>query len=195
MEKYAITNKDNAFLRLSQNGSYIPVNDVKLASVWDSWNKANNVLKNSIPQRDRRNHKVCMISEPTPENECEDPVSDAAYGSDFWADALMGALEVLRQQSDERRTILSGELSILDQEVVDLYHYIENGTFNAYKGWLAFDSLRHVLKERRSVKNEMIALDMIGTCAKGQKSVKETVDGIRCIKERTYTPKVLKNLF
>ena len=96
---------------------------------------------------------------------------------------------------EERKNKLSGDLSNIDKEITDIQHYIEFGNFNAYQGWLAFSMLRHRLKKRRKIKNEFQILSQIGECKINSAMVNDIQAAIHKINNKSYTPRVLPELF
>ena len=54
---------------------------------------------------------------------------------------------------------LNHELSVADQKITDIYHYIEFHPLNACQGYKMAKLLQDTLKERREIKNE---LDILG---------------------------------
>ena len=56
---------------------------------------------------------------------------------------------------EEYMSNLSKSLSIVDQKISDLEHHIENKKINAFQAFRVINELQKVLKERRTIKNNI----------------------------------------
>ena len=81
------------------------------------------------------------------------------------------ALEIIEQVKalnnliqPQYRKLLSSQLSAVDKEIVDIYHYIEVTNFNACEGYKACKQLKNALIARRQIKNEMAVILHIDQC-------------------------------
>ena len=53
------------------------------------------------------------------------------------------------------------ELSVIDSEISDIYHYIENCNYNAVQGARVLKLLKQTLKKRRVVKDELASIEFV----------------------------------
>lgn len=90
---------------------------------------------------------------------------------------------------------LSQRLSQIDQEITDIQHYIEFNKLNAAEGYKAYKLLQDKLLVRRGIKDDMIKFQVL-TSAKVSDIFDGTLDkSLDALSNRTYTPRVLKELF
>lgn len=68
-------------------------------------------------------------------------------------------LSSLIENVKEVKSKLSNELSISDQKVADIQHYIESRNLNAVEGFKAYKLLQETLKERRVIKHKMMEIE------------------------------------
>lgn len=99
--------------------------------------------------------------------------------------------EVCRKYNEYIQKV-SEELSRLDQELCDVYHYIElEPPMNVVQGYKTYKLLRNILLERRKVKNQLIIL----------KDMSETIDRNKLVTlngqlhNQKYKPRRLTELF
>lgn len=90
---------------------------------------------------------------------------------------------------------LTDKLSKIDQEISDIQHYIEFNNLDAYKGFKAYKLLQETLIRRREIKNELLKIQIFT-----ETTVSDLFNGrleqrINGIQNRTYTPRVLTELF
>ena len=65
----------------------------------------------------------------------------------------------------------------------------------AYRGWLAFNMLRHRLKKRRKIKDELQVLQQLGECKITSSMLVDIKNAISELGNRQYVPRVLTALF
>lgn len=96
----------------------------------------------------------------------------------------------LKQYKDKLRH----DLSITDQKITDINHYIEFNKLNACQGYKMSKLLQDTLKERREIKNELGILGEVNGF-----NLKSIINGklttIQQKKQKKYKPRVLKELF
>lgn len=96
---------------------------------------------------------------------------------------------------DSELAQLSDKLSKIDQEITDIHHYMEFNKLNAAEGYKAFKLLQDKLVERRGIKDDMSKFQML-SATKVTDVFNGTFDkNIEALSNRTYTPRVLKELF
>lgn len=209
---YMISDGKGTYIRKDFQGKYTPVRSEALADTWDDRNKARNVLYNQINKNMRNRYKVVeVIVEPLKhqnhiassegaEEEHEPRVKDLSNNSieesqiGKWERGI-NSLNDFVLDMEERKNELSMDLSNVDKEISDIYHYIECGKFNAYQGWLTLSMLQQRLKRRRKIKNEYQVLSQIGECKIKSSMLADIQEAIRQLDQKTYTPRILTELF
>lgn len=96
---------------------------------------------------------------------------------------------------DSIKNDLIEKLSKIDQEISDIYHYIEFNNLDAYKGFKAYKLLQETLIRRRKVKNELLKIQIFT-----ETTVQDLFDGkleqrINGLYNKSYKPRVLTELF
>lgn len=212
MITYLLTDGHGKYIKYDKfSGRYTLVGNQTLAERWEQRSKAANVLKNAISKNLRNRYKIIEIEEREidvnknkEENnkefivnkKKEDVVKEVVSENklDTWNKGINSVVDFI-QDARERKEELLSDLSNIDKEVTDIYHYIETGKFNAYQGWLIFDMLRQRLKKRRKIKNELEVVSQLGECKIDTETLKDIQKAIAEIENRTYKPRVLKELF
>lgn len=207
-----ISDGRGTYIRKDFSGRYTPVRNETLADTWNERSKAQNVLNNQINKNIRNRYKIIeMIIEPPKHcNSISSQINKAEKQEkmvkelfneeieetqlDKWEQG-MNSFNDFIVDMEERRDKLSNELSNVDKEITDIQHYIEFGKFNAYQGWLAFSMLRHRLKKRRKIKNELQVLSQIGECKINSSMIANIQEAIHRIDDKSYTPRILAELF
>lgn len=69
-------------------------------------------------------------------------------------DEILKELRLISNKSQRIRDKKLEELSQVDLEISDIYHYIEIGGYNAVQSSKVFKLLRQTLSKRRDIKNE-----------------------------------------
>lgn len=208
MTAYIISDGRGKYIRRDFAGKYSPVRSEALADVWDEKVKAQNVLRNQINRNIRNRYKVVEIDiQPIPKEVAvtkgvdlkkdivpKSEIKEWETQIDKWGNEI-SLLSGFITDMENRREILTKALSDVDKEIIDIEHYIELGTFNAYQGWLAFSMLRHRLKKRRKVKDELQVISQINNCKINSTTVSNIKNTIHKMDERLYRPRILTGLF
>lgn len=208
MAAYIISDGRGKYIRKDFAGKYSPVRSEALADVWDEKIKAQNVLRNQINRNMRNRYKVVEIdiqpiSKEVAITKGVDLKKDIVPKSgikewetqiDKWGNEITSLSNFINDM-ENRRELLTKALSDVDKEIVDIEHYIEFGKFNAYQGWLAFSMLRHRLKKRRKVKDELQVISQINDCKINSSMVSDIQNTIHKMGERLYKPRILTELF
>lgn len=104
---------------------------------------------------------------------------------------LLDSVSILKESKKGCLTDLNSKLSDIDQEIVDLEHYIEFSKLNACEACNAYKMLRETLQKRRKIKDNIIAaqtlyescdIDTLSSCSNH-------------LHNRIYYPRKLKSLF
>lgn len=196
MVEYVITDGNGRYLKMNQTGSYVPVQGTILADSWETRTKAKNVLQNCINKNLRAKYSIEEIEKPAPTVIVGSDPTAADVSDDMGKliQEITSFTKLVGAAENKKDALLQG-LSQVDKEVSDIYHYIENGRFNAYKGWCAFDLLQKTLRRRRKIKNQLSVLNELFKCNVDTASIEDVVAFAKNIEGHTYTPRVLTDLF
>jgi hypothetical protein len=172
------------------------VSDIKSATQMNLM-KASNILKTLPKTLDQIADWTIL---PVPDSEIQTNEDDTLQVKIEFVD-VNSIIESLKQMSEKAEYLnkysksINKQLSEIELEIEDMYHYIEFSSFNAAQGYHAYKMLKERLIKRRQLKDEQILLDSIQernmlTCTKDH--VDNTVSKLD---ERKYRPRVLKELF
>lgn len=200
MRKYVITNGDYYIRKDDKTNKYVPVHSLKYALQFESEMQAKAILKNSISKSVKQGYFVktlefaskITVNQDKQRGLCEKEIQQANV-ADF-ADKVKDIARVL-SRAQARKTELLSKLSDIDKQVVDIEHYIEFGTFNAYQGFMAFKMLQNALKQRREYKNEIEMLAQVEECRLNVTAISPFANKISSIENKVYSPRVLSELF
>lgn len=208
--KYMITDNRGSYIRydlLSQK--YVSIRSKDFASTWSDRAKANNILNNCIPGNMRKKYFVKEIEEKSQKEDApekkkkEFPVQEAKKimsmeihnsNTQEWEDGFQ-KVESFFVDVDERKKELAEKIGVVDREISDIQHYIEFNNLNAYQGWLAASMLKNRLKQRREYKDELFLLSRVHRCSLSEKEISDVRETSIQLKNRKYSPRVLKELF
>lgn len=176
------------------NGKYTEVSNVNQA-VKGPMHKLNNLIKNCVAPNKRTKCKIIEESSIVQESyKTVTKVTNIVTNSVF--DEVMSTLKTLNiVDITKEHGELSQRLSQIDQEITDIQHYIEFNKLNVVEGYKAYKLLQDKLLVRRDIKNDMAKFQVL-TSAK----VSDVFDGtleknLDVLSHKTYTPRVLKELF
>lgn len=207
-----ISDGKGTYIRKDFAGRYSPVRNETLADSWDARHKAKNVLENQLNKNIRNKYHVIEIEVPETkriinkhdENSVVYRIETAKEISneeieddqiDKWETGV-DSLSSFVHDLEERKENLNNKLSDVDKEIIDIQHYIEfGGKFNAYEGWLAFSMLRHRLKKRRKIKDELYIVSQLSECKINSSMLSNIKEIIHELDDKVYTPRKLTNLF
>lgn len=197
MEKYIITN-NKVYIAHKEDKSAYTTNCLEYATQWDNKIKCENAL-NTLPKSFKNlKFKVEPIN-TTPnelhEGQVED-VIDPITNINTEIDEIISSIEQgFKLLSDYSETVNS-KFSNIDKEISDIEHAAEFFNLNASEGFMIYKMLQRARQERRKIKDDMTKLKIISNA-----NLDSWMDGkiSRNIKSRfnnrTYTPRVLKELF
>ena len=150
-----------------------------------------NGLQNYIADKDKQGNTAPRpqnAPKPTPkENSGQDSKAEISVRHVNFESDISDKIESLMSIAQEilsRRNELNEKLSNAEKEVVDVQHYIELRTLNAYEGYKAFKMLQDVLLRRRRIKDEIQITDALMILD----------ENIRSLNNRHYTPRILDQL-
>lgn len=207
------------------SGKFSEVSNVTLATSWSTYDKADNVRVNALTNKqkaqfhvekrvdgciaDKRDYEQSYDCGAEPDSAgasklqtcfnadvvkrlCEEPVGESC------ADELEERLSDFAKFVNEKllqHDSLAKEQSIIDLEITDIEHYIEFHDLNAYQGWLIFKLLQQKLRERRVIKDSIIAITALEDCGIDTSAIRHAAVRIGNLKKRKYTPRALPELF
>ncbi len=212
---YVITDGDKVYLFRDNRGNFIPTTNKNVADIWESKQKAVNVLNSCVNKNLRNRYMVMEIEVEKPKKTVEQVIKVRSYENlkpnNEAAKRIINSpivdndLETIKdklaklynyvQSSEERQKELANALSDVDKEISDIHHYIEFGKFNCYQGWLAFSMLRNRLKQRRKIKDELTIINQLGESIIDLNALNNIQKGIERLNSRTYQPRRLNELF
>lgn len=101
----------------------------------------------------------------------------------------------LVKEATKRKNILEKQLHDLEDEKLDIEHYIEFQNLNAAQGYKASKELKNCRIKRRTVKNELAVINIIL-----ELQMKKIIDSkiyqkIEELDKRTYKPRIRTDLF
>ena len=115
-------------------------------------------------------------------------------GSNFDVSEFVNALNTIADLKSKKNgclTKLNSELSRINEEIIDIEHFIEFSKLNAPNAYSAYKMLRDTLTERRRIKDAITAAtDIFNNCDVDK--IAETRD---IMNNRHYNPRQLHGLF
>lgn len=94
-----------------------------------------------------------------------------------------------------RKEILEKQLHELENEKIDIEHYIEFQNLNAAQGYKASKELKICRIKRRAIKNELAVINIILNRKLNEVMNGEIIKKIEELDRRTYTPRIRNDLF
>ena len=149
---------------------------------------------------------ICSIQDVNPSNtppkvqtQCESDDLPIVTGTWTCVDSchdILAALDTFASTiNTSRMDRLSNDLSEVDKELSDIYHFIEFSTLNASNGYKAYKLLQNVLIKRRNIKNEYSVIQSILSSKGMDISKREMQRKLECGMSKSYNPRVLNELF
>ena len=217
--EYYITD-GTKFVKQNINGQYKTVSGMNLADVWDNAKVAKSVLSNSVPKVWRKTLYVAKyengdlikwsLSEDEKEERRDELTSTNKEKREYKLglysfkedkgiqDIIKGfeAVNTVLKDTENLHFELQKELTTLDLMLEDLKHYRlkkKLGTVDSYKFKKLGDEI--VLK-RVSIKNQLDILYKINQHRSAiQNQIKDICNTIDAVRNKTYTPRILLDLF
>lgn len=186
------------YIGVSKNGAYTEVHKIEDAYKGTTYHKLSNILNNCVSPEKRKQCKIVEVKFPSAVKALEKTevklIQRSSINSSF--DEVITKLKAVGSLGfkDELDELYQKE-SLIDQEISDIYHYIEFSNFNAADGYKAYKLLKEALLRRRKIKDEVAKYKMVGDL-----TINGIFDGtldekLNDFENRTYTPRVLKHLF
>lgn len=199
MAKYVITD-GKYYIKKDKHGNFIPITAPTLANTFTR-DKAENILCNQISKCLRSRYHIECIEEDPPGiksvTKADLAQTEKVAESDNiqrWLDRIKD-LNGLAKDASDRKEELIQQLSKVDKELTDIEHYIEFSNLNAYQGYQAAKMIKEKRIVRRSIKNELIVLNIILSKRISETAQDEITKCVNSLNKRTYNPRFLDEMF
>lgn len=200
MSQYVITD-GSRFIYRNHSGKYVPTPSEVMADVF-SKKQAEAIFKNSLPKALKSVFYVEKYDKPPDQvkqvtkEEMNKNTEKAMISENIqrWLDKV-SELNGLRNDATKRKEELCKQLSDVDKELSDINHYIEFCNLNAAQGYKAYKMVKERRVKRRSIKNELVVVDAILEKRISDSITEEIEKVVHSLDERTYTPRILNELF
>lgn len=200
MSEYIITD-GSRFIYRNHSGKFVPTPSEAMADIF-SKKQADAIFTNSLPKAlksvfhvekyDKPSNQVKQVCKEDLKNNTEKVmISDNIQR---WLDRISD-LNGLAKDALHRKEELQKQLHELEDEKQDIEHYIEFSTLNAAQGYKASKELKVCRMKRRSVKNELLVLDIILEQRVDEMVSEEIHKRVQGMDRRTYKPRVRTDLF
>jgi len=200
VSQYIITD-GSRFIYRNHSGKYVPTPSEVMADVF-SKKQADAIFKNSLPKAlksvfyvekyDKSPEQVKQVTKEEINKNTEKAM--ISKNVQRWLDKV-SELNGLRNDATKRKEELCKQLSDVDKELSDINHYIEFCNLNAAQGYRAYKMVKERRVKRRSIKNELVVVDAILEKRISDSIAEEIEKVIQSLDERTYTPRILNELF
>lgn len=200
MSQYIITDGER-FIYCNHSGKFVPTPSEAMADIYTK-KQAEGICKNSLPKAlksvfyvekyDCPPDSVKQVNQSDLKNNTEKVM--VAENIQIWLDKINDMNDLVKD-AKKRKDILEKQLQKLEDERLDIEHYIEFQNLNAAQGYKASKELKTCRVKRRSVKNELAVIDIIL-----ELQIKEMVSSriyqkIEELDRRTYKPRIRTDLF
>lgn len=200
MAEYIITD-GSRFIYRNQSGKFVPAPSEAMADVF-SRKQAEGILNNSLPKALKSVFRVVKYDNPpedvkqVTQTELDNNTEKVMVAENIqrWLDKVSD-LNGLAKEARRRKEELMKQLHDLEDELLDIEHYIEFSNLNAAQGYKASKDIKECRVKRRSIKNELLVLDIILGQRVDEIISEEIYKKVQSIDERTYSPRVRTDLF
>lgn len=199
LSQYVITD-GSRFIYRDYSGKYVPTSKECMADTF-SKKQADSIYKNSLPKALKCVFYVQKYDEPqqgikqvTKEDIDNTEKVMMTENIQCWLDRVSD-LNGLARDALHRKEELLRELSNVDKELSDINHYIEFVNLNASQGYKAYRLIKERRIKRRSIKNELMVLEIILGKKISESIVDEINKSVEGLDNRKYEPRIMKELF
>lgn len=199
MAQYIITD-GTKYIMKGKRGNFTPTNCAAWAEIF-SKEKATNVLNNQISKNLRKGYHIELL-EPDPPGiksvtKTDLKQTEKVMETDVTQEWISRIRELngLIQDAKIRKVELTQQLSDVDEQLCDIYHYIEFSKLNACQGYKAAKMIKDKRIARRRIKNELQVLSIILSSNISDEIEQEVVSRIKGMDNRVYNPRSLTELF
>lgn len=200
MSQYIITDGER-FIYCNHSGKFVPTPSEAMADIYTR-KQAEGICKNSLPKAlksifyvekyDRPPESVKQVNQRDLKNNTEKVM--IAENIQVWLDKI-NDMNGLVKDAKKRKEILEKQLEKLEDEKLDIEHYIEFQNLNAAQGYNASKELKTCRVKRRTVKNELAVIDIILELQMKEMVSSKIYQKIEELDKRTYKPRVRIDLF
>ena len=199
MSQYIITD-GSRFIYRNHANKYVPTPSEAMADIYTK-KQAENIYNRSLPKAlksvfhlekyDTPPQGIKQINPLIPHNTKITVHSDNV---ECWIDKI-STLNGLADEALHRKDELTQQLSTVDQELSDIFHYIEFCNLNAAQGYKAYKLIKDRRIKRRTIKNELEVVTAILNKKIGDSIEDEISKLVDDLETRKYEPRILKELF
>lgn len=201
------------FVLSNGNGSYLyrdksvnlikSTNDFAMADKYDDYGLAERTL-NATPRTLKQFYSPVEVGHPE-QSQSVDTVGIMKYAlnpdkldtltADVYEELKEAVANAIKSNETIRkvRETAIENISVVDNKITDLLHYIEFNRLDCYKGYLAYKALRTLLVERRQLKNTNEATRYIANDSINENTL-SCIDKVISTKKH-YNARQLKGLF
>lgn len=200
MSQYIITDGER-FIYQNRNSKYVPTPSEAMADIFNK-KQAEAVYNHSLPKAlksvfyvkkyDKPQEGVKQVSQCDMDNNTEKVM--IADNIQMWLDKINN-MNGLVNDAMKRKALLEKQLQELEDEKLDIEHYIEFQNLNAFQGYKASKELKICRMKRRSVKNELTVINIILEQKTREIVSSEVLHRIQGLDSRTYKPRIRTDLF
>ena len=200
MSQYVITD-GTRFIYKSHSGKFVPASSETMADIFTR-KQAEGIYKNSLPKAlrtifyvkkyDISKKNVKQVSQDDLKNNTEKVMM--ADNIQIWLNKI-DDMNGLVKEAKKRKEILEKQLHDLEDERLDIEHYIEFQNLNAAQGYKASKELKICRVKRRTVKNELFVINIILELQMKEIVSSEIYQRIKGLDNRTYKPRIRMDLF
>lgn len=200
MAEYIITD-GSRFIYRNHSGKFVPTPSEAMADIFGK-KQADAIFNNSLPKALKSVFHVEKYDKPpnqvkqVTKKEIDKNTEKVTISENIqrWLDKV-SELNGLKKDATKRKEELCKQLSDVDKELSDINHYIEFCNLNAAQGYKAYKMVKDRRIKRRSIKNELVVVDAILEKKISDSITEEIENVIHSLDERTYTPRILNELF
>lgn len=200
MSQYIITD-GSRFIYRNYSGKYIPTSSETMADIFTK-DGADKICKNCLPKSlkkifhvekyDKAPENIKQVSQRDLDKNTEKVMN--VDNIQVWLKKL-NDMNGLINEAIIRKEILEKQLQSLEDEKLDIEHYIEFQNLNAAQGYKASMELKNCRVKRRSVKNELAVINIILGYRMKEILDDKFLQKIKELDKRTYKPRVRTDLF
>lgn len=200
MSQYVITD-GTRFIYKNHSSKFVPTTSEAMADIFTR-RQAEAIYKNSLPKAlktifyvkkyDISEKNVKQVSQDDLKNNTEKVMM--ADNIQIWLNKI-DDMNGLVKDAKKRKEILEKQLHDLEDERLDIEHYIEFQNLNAAQGYKASRELKNCRVKRRTVKNELAVINIILDLQMKEIVSSEVYQKIEILDKRTYKPRIRTDLF
>lgn len=199
MSQYVITD-GSRFIYRNYANKYVPTSSEAMADIYTR-KQAETIYNRSLPKAlksvfhlekyDTPPQEIKQVNPLIPHNTKTTVHSDDV---EHWINKI-STLNGLADEALYRKDELTQQLRAVDQELSDIFHYIEFCNLNAAQGYKAYKMIKERRIKRRTIKNELEVVTAILNKKIGDGIENEISKIVDNLETRTYEPRILKELF